>query len=150
VARADYLELEFGSAQWMRRAYRVLLLLCILAISISPAPWSWKLSAWALLAIVWLLSSLVTGLSANRGKVRLYRDNSAMLSTAIERRVFASLAERHWVSPWFCSIGVHLARGGARRFLLVCRAGNDEDEYRRLLVFLRMRPNSSEAERMIW
>lgn len=73
-----------------------------------------------------------------------------MLSTASERRVFATLATRHWVSHWFCSVTVYLAKGGDKRFLIICANVNDPDEYRRLLKFLRVRPQASETEKMIW
>ena len=150
MARADYLELEFGQSRWMKRAINILLLLCILALLISPSPWVWKISACTLLALVHLLANRLAASPVNTGVVRIFQDNTAMLSTASERRLFATLAARHWVSPWFCSIAVHLARGGRKRFLIVCAAGNDADEYRRLLKYLRMRPPASDQERMIW
>jgi hypothetical protein len=150
MARADYLELDFGQSRWMKRAITVLLLLCILALLISPAPWVWKISACFLLAMAHLLAQRLTASPLNNGVVRIFQDNTAMLSTASERRLFATLAARHWVSPWFCSIAVHLARGGRKRFLIVCATENDADEYRRLLKYLRMRPPASDQERMIW
>lgn len=150
MARADYLELDFGQSRWMKRAINILLLLCILALLISPAPWIWKISAWALLAVAHLLAHRLAVSPLNTGVVRIFQDNTAMLSTASERRIFATLAARHWVSPWFCSIAVHLATGGRKRFLMVYATGNDADEYRRLLRHLRMRPPASDQERMIW
>jgi hypothetical protein len=150
VARADYLELDFGQSRWMKRATNGFLLLCIIAILISPAPWVWKISSWSLLAVTYALAHWVTTSSLNAGVVRIFQDNTAMLSTASERRLFATLAARQWVSPWFCSVAVYLAKGGQKRFLIVCAAANDADEYRRLLKFLRMRSPASDEEKMIW
>ena len=106
--------------------------------------------AWSVLAVFYLLACRVTASSANSGVVRIFKDNTAMLSTASERRAFATLAARHWLSPWFCSVAIDLAKGGSRRFLIVCETANDPDEYRRLLKLLRMRPQASETEKMIW
>lgn len=150
MARADYLELDFGQSRWMKRAINVLLLLCTLALLISPSPWVWKISALSLLAVTHLMAQRLAASPLNTGVVRIFQDNTAMLSTASERRLFATLAERHWVSPWLCSIAVHTARGGRKRFLIVCATENDADEYRRLLRHLRMRRPASDRERMIW
>lgn len=150
MARADYLELDFGASGWMKRAHGGLVLLCILAIVIAPASWTWKISVGSVLAVIYLLACRVTKSSENSGVVRIFKDNTAMLSTASERRVFATLAARHWISPWFCSVAIHLAKGGSRRFLIVCATANDPDEYRRLLKFLRMSPQTAETEKMIW
>lgn len=150
MARADYLELDFGQSRWMKRAINILLSLCIIGILISPATWVWKITAWSLLAVAHVLAHRLAASPLNAGVVRIFQDHTAVLSTASERRLFATLAGRHWVSPWFCSIAVHLARGGRKRFLIVCATGNDADEYRRLLRYLRMRPATSDQERMIW
>jgi hypothetical protein len=150
MARADYLELNFGASRWMRRAHVILLLLCILAILIAPASWIWKISAWSILAVFYGMAYRVTASAAHSGVVRVFQDNTAMLSMISERRVFATLSARHWVSPWFCSVAIHLAKGGSKQFLIVCATANDPDEYRRLLKYLKMRPQASETEKMIW
>lgn len=134
----------------MKGAVRLILALCFIAILISSAPWIWKVSAGLLLALAYRLASRITDSPVNSGVVRIFKDDTSMLSTRSEKRVFASLAEHQWMSPWFCSIAVHPARGGRRRYLVVCAAGNDADEYRRLLKYLRMRTSASGAERMIW
>jgi len=142
--------MHFGAVRWIRRAQILLLLLCIFALSISPAPWSWQLSTLACLAAVYLLIRRSVASSVNSGTVRIFQDDTAMLSTGAEKRVFATLTSHHWVSPWFSSVTVRLARGGRRRFLIICRSNNDADEYRRMLRFLRIRQQASETQRMIW
>jgi hypothetical protein len=84
------------------------------------------------------------------GDIRIFQDSTAVLTTATEKRLFTTLADRHWVSGWFCSVAVNPARGGRKRFLIICASDNDPDEYRRLLRFLRMRTLPSEAQRLIW
>lgn len=150
MARADYLELDFGAALWMKRAHVILLILCVLAIMIAAASWTWKISAWSILAVVYLITCRATAASVNSGVVRIFKDNTAMLSTGAGQRAFATLAARQWVSPWFCSVAVHPAKGGKKRVLVICAAGNSPDEYRRLLKFLRMRPQTSDVEKMVW
>ena len=150
MARADYLELKFGQSRRMKRAVRGVLLLGIVANVISPAPWPWKVCTLLLLALVYVSANRLANSPAKTGVVRIFRDDTCMLSTGSVRRAFATLSARHWVSPWFCSVAIHLARGGRKQFLIVCAAENDAGEYRRLRMRLRMRTPDSDASRMVW
>lgn len=150
MARADYLELRFGQSRWLKKAGRLLLLLCIIALWISPAALTWKVLLSFPLALADLLANRAMAAKANTGRVRIFSDDTCMLSTASTKRVFATLSSRHWMSPWFCSVSVYHARGGRRQNLLVCAADNDADEYRRLRMFLRMRPPAADTQRMVW
>jgi len=150
VARADYLEVRFGPAGWMKWVHVLISLLGILAVMLSPAAWTWKLLLASLLVCAFILILRNIGATRSSGVIRLFLDGTAVFTTRSERRLFCTLGNHHWVSRWFCSIGIYLARGGRKRFLLICAANNDPPEYRRLLKFLRMRTTTPEAQRMIW
>ena len=150
MARADYLELGFGATGWNRGAHLIISLLGAVAVLISPGSWGWKLLTFSTLATAYILIKWNMGQPENRGVIRVFQDGTAMLSTQTGRRIFGTLAEHQWVSPWLCSVAIYPAKGGWKRFLVVNRTNNDADEYRRLLKFLRMRPRALKADRMIW
>jgi len=134
----------------MKRAHVLISLLGILAVMVSPAAWAWKLFLTPLVVCAFALIARNMGAARITGVIRLFPDGTAVFTTGSEKRVFATLGNHHWVSRWFCSVAIYLARGGGKRFLVICAAHNDPDEYRRLLKFLRMRTTTPEAQRMIW
>jgi hypothetical protein len=150
MARADYLEVNFSPAAWMMWAHALISLLGIVAVMISPGSWTWKIFLSSAVIFAFVLIAVNMADSRFTGVIRLFHDGTAVFWTASEKRVFATLGNRNWVSPWLCSVPVYQARGGNKRFLVICASNNDPQEYRRLLKFLRMRAPTAASQRMIW
>ncbi len=150
MARADFLNIRFGTSGWLQVTHLLLALLGLLAILINPANWMWKLGSIFLLLLV---SFFVHAWSAHKnrsGVIHLYPDGAALIHTASGQEVNAVLGPHSWVSRWICVLSLYDVDNLAKHHCVICASENHPDEYRRLLKLLRMRTPPAAAQRMIW
>jgi len=137
-------------ARWARLFHLMLSALGILAVLISPAAWTWKLGVCCVLVSTAIVI-VRNGFDRQPvGLIRVFRDGTTLYFANDKKRVFGTLARNQWVSRWICSLGVYPAKHAGKQFFVIFSSMNEADEYRRLLMFLRMRTPASQAQRMIW
>lgn len=147
MAGFDTIELETGYAVWMRGAHAVLGLLAMTAILASGT--SPPLAA---AAVAGLTASFATAAwrmhrSADTGRLHLC-GGRALLNTADGKRCQATLRPDAWASRWFCLLRLRSVPDGRPLRRVVCRCHNHPDDYRRLLVRLRL--GTAERSAPVW
>ena len=150
MARADFLDIRFGTSRWLQVAQLFLAALGLLALLIAPANWTWKLGAIVLLIMVSFFVHAWSVHQDRSGVIHLVPDGAALIHTASGQEVHAVLAPHNWVSRWICVLSLNEVENLAKRHCVICASENHPDEYRRLLKLLRMRTPPAAAQRMIW
>lgn len=143
----DYIELRSGNSPWMGVAHVIVTGLGVIAVSTAESAWEWKSGALVLLAVTHYLTRRHFRTKAAPGKIRLFRDGSAVLWID-GVMIHAAQGFSGWASRWLCVIpfeslsGCHLCR------TIVCASENHPDDYRRLLVWLQMN-NNQDTQRLV-
>jgi len=150
VARADFLNIRFGTSRWLQVAQLLLASLGLLAILITPANWAWKLGSIVLLLLVSFFVHAWPVHQGRSGVIHLDPDGAALIRTASGHEINAVLGSHGWVSRWICVLSLYQPDNYAKHHCVICASENHPDEYRRLLKFLRMRTPPAVAQRMIW
>ena len=133
----DRIVLISGPAPWLIRLQFVLVLLAAVAIAGTPTPPGWR--AGALLALV-IFTLLERRWSAGRqpGGTLCLRLDGTVLHRAAGLETTGMTVGAAWASSRFCVVHWTPLDSTHRRHSLVCASLNREDDYRRLLVFLRL------------
>ncbi len=143
----DYIELRSGNSPWMGVAHVIVTGLGVIAVSTTESAWEWKSGVLVLLAVTYYFTSRQFRTKAAPGKIRLFRDGSAVLSTdGVKIQAVRGLSG--WASRWLCVIPFEHFSGGHLCRSIVCASANHPDDYRQLLVWLQMN-NQQDTQRLI-
>ena len=142
----DRIELVAGAAPWLERARVATLLLAVISLGLAGTAWAWKLVSLGLLAGIHLAGLSRWRVHAKRSPIVLKREAGDIVSeTGNSYRV---LQEGYsWLSRWFCVFRLADQDTAQCTTYLVCASENHADDYRRMLVWLRLHPAS---ERRVW
>jgi hypothetical protein len=149
VARADFLEIRFGISRWLKMAQAAGVSLGLLAILLTPANWKWKLGSILLLLLLAFVIQARSVHDSRFGTIRLFADGTALLRMVCGRKIKAVQGPHGWTSRWFSVLVLLEPDGVRKRHCVICASENRPDDYRQLLVQLRMR-TAPESQRMIW
>lgn len=132
------LDLQAGGARWLRRSHAGVSLLGLAGILGSGARPAWTAAAVIALVLVHCGTARRMRGAGSSGRLRLFADGSAVL-LAGGGAVAALQRGGGWLSRWLCVVPLRRLSDGRRIDAIVCRSRNAPDDYRRLLVRLRMR-----------
>ena len=136
MAAVDTVELQVGSARWMRVCHLLVSLLGLLAIATSPISMGWLVTAAGALCLAHVLTAWRMGKVAGPGRLVLQGDGNATLLGG-EDSFHARYRGAGWASRWLCVLPLDTLEGGRPLHCIVCRSQNSRDAWRRLLIRLR-------------
>lgn len=131
------IELYVGYARWLRWGHAGVSLLGLAGILGSGARPAWMAAAVAALALVHLAYARRMSGPGSHGRLRLFADGTVVFGDS-GKAVSARQRRGGWMSRWVCAIPLERLTDGRRRTVIVCRSLNPPDDYRRLLVRLRL------------
>jgi hypothetical protein len=137
VIRRDTIELHAGSSKGFRAGYQAVGVLALVAILSSSAEPMWVMMALCALGTVHLASNRMLRRSSEQKRLVLRADGRAIVYS-MDGIVLARRCVGGWVSRWCSVVTLEELLSGRRLRCLICRSRNSRDDYRRLLVNLRM------------
>jgi hypothetical protein len=135
----ERIELHTGAAPWLWQAQTLLFVAAAVLLLTASTPWLWKSMSLLALLAVHVLALRHTRRAHPRCTLLLHPDGTLRLRYGNDE-IDGCIADGAWLSPWL-SVLRWTTGDGRRRSSLVCASENRRDEYRRLLVFLRLRGN---------
>jgi hypothetical protein len=132
------IDLRVGCARWLRRGHAGVSLLGLAGILGSGARPAWTAAAVVALALVHFATARSMRGPGSHGRLRLFADGTAIFVTG-GREVNALQRDGGWSSRWFSAVPLGRLDDGRRMTAIVCRSLNAPDDYRRLLIRLRLR-----------
>ena len=144
------LQLRFGDSRRLAAAHSLVTLLALCAILSAPAQASWKLIFTALLLVMHFSSRINANRPGQNGDLHLFHDGAAYIKSADGREAQAVADKHGWASRWASVLPLIEEDSGRRRYCVICASKNTRDEYRRLLVWMRMSGQGSDAGRVVW
>jgi hypothetical protein len=143
------LELHAGCARWLRCSHVCVSLLGLAGILGSGARPAWTAAAVVALVLVHFATARRMNGHDLSGRLRLFADGSGAF--VIGGSVVAVLQHGGgWLSRWFCVVPLERLSDGRRIDAVVCRSLNAPDDYRRLLVRLRMHEAHAPGHELTW
>jgi hypothetical protein len=137
VSFSTGIELKTGPSRGLRLAELLLGVLALCALLTSPADPQWVALASLVLVVTFFALGRFPRKADGAGSLVLFTDGSAAIRTG-RGIVHGRRCHGSWSSR-LCSVLVLQVLPGERRMrFLVCRARNGADDYRRLLVYLRV------------
>lgn len=130
------LELVCGAPPWLPGLQWLLLMFAVLCLLFSPSTWPW-----IAFSVSVLLAIHLTGLAYLRrvqppGILQLHADGGLRLQSGAQK-LDGELLRSAWVSRYLCVVRWKPLSAPSRP-CLVCASENHQDNYRRLLVHLRL------------
>jgi hypothetical protein len=132
------IELRAGCARWLRDGHAGVSLLGLAGILGSGARPAWTAAALVALALVHFATARRMRGPGSHGRLRLFADGTAVFLTGA-REIPALQLGGAWFSRWFCAVPLQRLEDNRCMTAIVCRSLNAPDDYRRLLVRLRLR-----------
>ncbi len=149
MTRPDAIVLRVGSSRWLRVCHGLVGLLALALILSSGTGLGWMLlSLGALAAVHGGVVGTMRGPAATTELI-LHADGSAVLRRDGDL-VNAQSCPGGWVSRWCCIVTLRELVSARRVHCLVCRSRNTPDDYRRLLVTLRLARDDAVDRGVIW
>lgn len=146
----SFLQLRYGESRRLAAAHYLVTLLALFAVLSAPAQLSWKLLLTALLLVMHFSSRINANRPAQNGDLRLFHDGAVYLKSADGQEAQAFAGKHGWASRWVSVLSLIDEDNGRRRYCAVCASKNTDDEYRRLLVWMRMNGQGSDPARLVW
>jgi len=137
VSFSTGIELQTGPSRGLRLAELLLGVLALCALLASPADAQWVALACLLLVVTFLALARFPRKGYGAGSLMLFTDGRASIRTG-RGIVHGWRCHGSWSSRLCSVLVLQELPGGRRMRFLVCRAANGADDYRRLLVYLRV------------
>lgn len=137
----DRVQLRSGVCLWLSQLQRLVAFVATLLLLTLSTPWHWKLGT--LLALSVVFASVVRHNARHHPHGRLMM---RMDGTLLQERgdvEMHGMVEGAWVSRWLCVIHWATAEDNRQRHSLVCASNNRPEDFRRMLVLLRLGPRPS-------
>lgn len=134
---ADYVVVRSGGARWLEMTQGLVAFIAGLAILFTQSSWILKAFVLIALAATYLAGALKMRKDRSSGELRLFTDGTAIHDRGSQRCV-AVQGSPAWVSRWFCMIPLVKHSGTDIIYCMICASNNHPDNYRRLLIWLRM------------
>lgn len=137
----DHVELRSGSGPWLDHLQLLITIAAAISLLLLATPWPWKFSALAALSGAY-------GLAVRHNKRRhspctLLLQMDGTLRQKQPGIELDGVIEGAWVSRWLCVIHWTATGDRSQRHSLVCVSNNRPEDFRRLLVLLRLGPKPS-------
>lgn len=146
----DTLALNFGLSQRFRFAQVMVAITGLMGVLWCPASVFWKFSAIFLLMLsAWRIDRL-TAHPDRSGMIRLCIDGTARLRTASGYNARVLLKANNWTSRWLCVLALYEVDHNRHHYCVICASDNFNDQYRRLLVLLRMGSPDAGLQKATW
>jgi hypothetical protein len=142
--------LRFGPGNWLRAVHFFVSALGVVAILLTPSGLDWQLGALSSLVLVSYLVHAVGMSQRQSGWIELLQDGSAQVRAQDGQKHALFLSENAWVIRWLCVVTLFEPDSRKRYHYVVCATENSLDEYRRLLMFLKMRSSTTHLEKARW
>ena len=133
----DHIELVCGKAAWLAHLETVGAIVSAVLLLFSPAPLPFRLSAIAALSVFMLAERRFSAPRQAFGTLHLRLDGTVRHRGA-DTTTEGMLTGSGWFSRHLCVVGWRPLDGGWRRHSLVCASSNRTNDYRRLLVWMRL------------
>lgn len=133
----ERLELRFGAARWVFTFQRWLVVMAAACLLFSSSQWPWTAASLFALLMVHLAGLSYLSRVQAPGRLVLHADGGFLLETGAETQE-GTLGTAAWISRWLCVVRFKGLETGVGRPCLVCASENRPDDYRRLLVRLRL------------
>lgn len=130
------LELVCGAPHWLLGLQWLLVLLAALCLLFAPSPWPWIAISISLLMAVHLAGLVYLRRAQAPGTIHLHLDGSLRLQS-LAQELDGELLPSAWISRYLCVLRWKPLSASSRP-CLVCASENHPDNYRRLLVRLRL------------
>ena len=150
VGGPEPLVLCFGLSSWLRIAHILVAFLGCLSILLTPANGVWKLCILLLLFICTAIVHAYSMHGSRSGLLYLYQDGSANLFTADGRKTRAVLKSNGWATRWICVLALYQENNNRHHYCVVPSGDNPPDQYRRLLITLRMSAADETIRKAAW
>ena len=144
------LVLRFGMRAWLRIAHILVASLGSLSILLSPANSAWKLCALLLLLICTAVVHVGSMHRSRSGMLRLYQDGSADVFAADGHNGRAVLRSNGWATRWVCVLALYQENNNRHHYCVIPAGDNPPDQYRRLLITLRMSSAGETIRKAAW
>lgn len=131
------LELVCGAPPWLAGLQWLLLLFAALGLLFSPSTWPWIVFAISVLLAVHLAGLTYLRRVQPPGILQLHTDGGFRLQSGAQK-FDGELLRSAWVSRYLCVVRWKPLSEPSRP-CLVCASENHQDDYRRLLVHLRLK-----------
>jgi hypothetical protein len=138
VDQRKAVELRVGESGSLRSARIVLCLLALLQLLAADTPTTWKLISITALLLCFVLISWKIRKLAHFRLLRLQDDGMVTLVRQDGKEIPGVLEGGPWVSAWVSVLPVASFDRWPRHQLLVCRSKNRPDDYRHMMMFLRL------------
>ena len=134
MIRRDSIELYAGSSQGLLACQQAASVLALVAILSAPAEPLWMITTLLALGAVHCTCNRIT---RDHARLTLHANGQAVMHL-VDGAVPARLCGEGWISRWCCVMMLEELLSGRRFPCLIFRSRNSPDDYRRLLVSLRM------------
>jgi hypothetical protein len=149
VTRCDTIELHAGSSLGLRACYQGVYVLALVALLWSRAELIWIMMALVALGVAHRASGRITRRTAGHIRLVLHENGNAIMHS-VHGTVPARLCADGWVTRWCSVVSLEELLSGRRLRCLICRSRNSPDDYRRLLVTLRMDAAHASDRAVTW
>jgi len=133
----ERLDLVCGATPRLFRLQWVLFVIAAVCLLASASSWPWTAAALSALVAVHLSARACLASKQPHGRLVL-RDDGNLELERNGASTPGTLLQRAWISRWLCVITWENLETGTRHPCLVCASRNTADEFRRLLVRLRL------------
>jgi hypothetical protein len=137
VTLSDTIQLHAGSSPGLRACQQAVSALAVTALLWSRTEPMWIMIALCAFGVAHGAMRRISRRSPEIVRLVLRADGNAIVHSA-NGAVPARLCAGGWVSRWCSLVSLEELLSGRRVQCLVCRSRNGPDDYRRLLVYLRM------------
>ena len=134
------LELVCGAPHWFPGLQWMLVLFAALCLLFAPSPWPWIAISISLLLAVHLAGLAYLRRAQAPGTIHLHLDGSFRLQSDAPALAGHQLPSA-WITRYLCVVRWKPLSARSRP-CLVCASENHPDNYRRLLVYLRLSRDS--------
>lgn len=149
VTRCDAIELHAGSSPGLRACHQVVCLLAMVAILWSRAEPMWIVMMLLALGAAYRATGRITRSITDHGRLVLHADGNAVVYS-VNGTVPTRTCAGGWVTRWFSVVSLKELLSGRAVRVLICRSSNSPDDYRRLLVILRMHTAHASDRAITW
>jgi hypothetical protein len=137
VSLSEAIELHAGGSPGLNACQQAVSVLALVALIWSRAELMWIMMSLLALGAAHRASDRVTRRKADHFRLVLHENGNATMHS-VHGTAPARLCAGGWVTRWCSVVSLEELLSGRRLHCLICRSRNSSDDYRRLLVILRM------------
>lgn len=137
--------LRCGSSPWLEHLRVALAILSASTVLLSNSGVAWKFAALAALLLFWHYSGRFWQKHQANTRITLRREGPEIVSNVAGTRWRVSPGTA-WISRWLCVFRLREYDSNRVLTCVVCASENHPQDFRRLLVWFRMRPSEPRGD----